>query len=209
MIISQQVELKNSRTSPSVEKLLLNIQKVVPLTERDCEIIQTSFEFRKLDKKEILLESGEITRCVAFVTEGCLRSYSTDENGFEHILQFAPEGWWITDMSGFVSQSKSSLDIEAILPSEVLLLTRQSQLNLFDEVPILERYFRILLENSLVSTRRRLMGNLSSQAKDRYINFGNVYPGLEQIIPQKLIASYIGVTPEFLSKLRSQILRAH
>ncbi|MFM7311237.1 MAG: Crp/Fnr family transcriptional regulator [Flavobacteriales bacterium] len=192
-----------------METLLLNIQKVVPLSEKDREIILASFEFRKLEKKETLIESGELTRCVAFVLEGCLRSYSTDDNGFEHILQFAPEGWWITDMSGFVSQSKSSLDIEAIIPSEVMLLTRQNQLHLFDQVPILERYFRILLENSLVSTRRRLMGNLSSQAKNRYLDFEKVYPGLEQKIPQKLIASYIGVTPEFLSKLRSQLLRAH
>ncbi|MFM7730318.1 MAG: Crp/Fnr family transcriptional regulator [Flavobacteriales bacterium] len=186
-----------------METLLLNIQKVVPLSEKDREIILASFEFRKLEKKETLIESGELTRCVAFVLEGCLRSYSTDDNGFEHILQFAPEGWWITDMSGFVSQSKSSLDIEAIIPSEVMLLTRQNQLHLFDQVPILVRYFRILLENSLVSTRRRLMGNLSSQAKNRYLDFEKVYPGLEQKIPQKLIASYIGVTPEFLSKLRS------
>lgn len=190
------------------EQLLLSIQKVVQLTPEEQQQLISYFEFRSVEKRELLVQSGEITRFVAFVSDGCLRSFSTDDNGFEHIMQFAPKGWWITDMSGFISESPSSLDIESILPSQVLLLTRTAQLSLFDAMPKLERYFRILLENSLVSTRRRLLGNLSRQAKDRYLEFGQVYPGLEQILPQKLIASYIGVTPEFLSKLRSQLLRA-
>jgi CRP-like cAMP-binding protein len=193
---------------PMHEQLLSNIQKVVELTSEEQEQLIRYFEYRALDKRELLVKSGEVTRFVAFVCDGCLRSFSTDDNGFEHIMQFAPKGWWITDMSGFISESPSAQDIEAILPSHVFLLTRTAQLELFDAMPKLERYFRILLENSLVSTRRRLLGNLSRQAKERYLEFGQVYPGLEQILPQKLIASYIGVTPEFLSKLRSQMLRA-
>lgn len=189
------------------EQLLASIQKVVDLTSSEQERISGYFEYRSFEKRTLLMSSGEATRYVAFVVDGCLRSFSTDENGFEHIMQFAPTGWWITDMYGFISETPSTLDIEAILPSNTLLLTRSAQLELFDTVPKMERYFRVLLENSLVSTRRRLLGNLSRQAKDRYLEFSQVYPGLEQILPQKLIASYIGVTPEFLSKLKSHIIR--
>lgn len=152
-----------------------------------------------------MLQQGQVARDAAFVLSGCLRAYSIDDNGFEHILQFAPAGWWVTDMYSWISGNPSYLQIDAIRESQVALLSRKDQLELFDRIPGLERYFRILTENNLVSTRQRLMDNLSLTAKQRYQQFCRTYPDIIHEIPQKLIASYIGVTPEFLSKIRGEM----
>lgn len=183
--------------------LISNFQKHVHLSSEEAEMIAASLRPTRLKKKQLLLHQGQIAKDAAFVVDGCLKSYSVDDNGFEHILQFAPSEWWITDMYSFISQKESILNIEVIVDAEVLLLSRIDQLKLFDKIPKLERYFRILTENSLVSTRQRLIDNLSLTAKQRYEQFCSTYPSLIHILPQKQIASFIGVTPEFLSKLRA------
>lgn len=186
---------------------LLNIKKHIHLSEADGDLIEQTWRRVKIPKKEFLFERGDVTKDAALVISGCLRSYSLDENGFEHIMQFAPANWWITDMYSFISQKPGDLSVQAILDSEVVLLSRKDQLMLFDKIPALERYFRILTENSLVAYRQRLIDNLSLSAKQRYANFCQTFPSLINDVPQKLIAAYIGVTPEFLSKIRSEYLR--
>lgn len=187
--------------------LVNNIARHILLSEADRNKIAARFRIKEVQRKELLFKEGQIAKDVAFVLSGCLRSYSVDENGFEHILQFAPADWWITDMYSVLSQKPAYLTIEVIEAGEVALLSREDQLHLFDEVPALERYFRIITENALVSTRQRLIDNLSLTARQRYEQFCQTYPSLVHDIPQKLIASYIGVTPEFLSKMRSDLLR--
>lgn len=187
--------------------LLNNISRHIILSEADRKTIASRFTLREIKKKDFLLKEGHVAKDVAFVLSGCLRSYSVDENGFEHILQFAPSDWWITDMYSFISQKKAYLNIEVINSGEVALLSRHNQLQLFDEVPSLERYFRIITENALVSSRQRLIDNLSLTARQRYEQFCITYPTMVNDIPQKLIAAYIGVTPEFLSKMRSELLK--
>lgn len=186
---------------------LLNIKKHIHLSEAEGDLIEHTWRRVKLAKKEFLFERGEVTKDAALIISGCLRSFSLDENGFEHIMQFAPSNWWITDMYSFISQKPGDLSVQAIMDSEVVLLSRKDQLMLFDQIPALERYFRILTENSLVAYRQRLIDNLSLSAKQRYANFCQTFPTLINDIPQKLIAAYIGVTPEFLSKMRSEYLR--
>lgn len=187
--------------------LVNNIARHILLSEEDRKKIAARFRIKEVRRKELLIKEGQVAKDVAFVLSGCLRSFSVDENGFEHILQFAPSDWWITDMYSYISQKPAYLTIEAISAGEVALLSRKDQLHLFDEVPALERYFRIITENALVSTRQRLIDNLSLTARQRYEHFCTTYPSLVHDIPQKLIASYIGVTPEFLSKMRSDLLR--
>ena len=187
--------------------LINNIARHIFLSEEDRNKIAARFRIIKVERKEILIHEGQVAKDVAFVLSGCLRSYSVDENGFEHILQFAPSDWWITDMYSFISQQKAYLNVEVINSGEVALLSRTDQLYLFDEVPVLERYFRIITENALVSSRQRLIDNLSLTARQRYEHFCQTYPSLVNDLPQKLIASYIGVTPEFLSKMRSNMLK--
>jgi len=187
----------------SIQKIIDSFEKHIRLNDKEKVCLTEKFVFKKLKKRQFLLEENEHANEVAFVTSGCLRCYSIDKNGFEHILQFAPELWWITDMYSFISQKESNLNIDALVDSEMYLLSRENQLKLFDEIPQLERYFRILTENALISSRQRLVDGLSLTAKQRYQNFCKIYPTLINDLPQKQIAAYIGVTPEFLSKLRS------
>lgn len=191
----------------SLDLLLQNLSRHISLSAEDKKTIASRFRIQPVARKALLIQEGQIAREVAFVLSGCLRSYSVDENGFEHILQFAPADWWITDMYSFISQKPAYLNVEVTTAGEVALLSREDQLKLFNEVPVLERYFRIITENALVSTRQRLIDNLSLTARQRYAHFCDTYPSLVHDIPQKLIASYIGVTPEFLSKMRSEWLR--
>ena len=185
---------------------LENMRRHVKLTEEEEEVVLSKFRPVNLKRKEYLLQQGQVARDLAFVVEGCLRAFALDDNGFEHILQFAPAGWWISDMSSVISRRESLLNVDAIKPSYLLLLSREDQLTLFDEVPKLERYFRVLTENGLVSSRMRLIENLSLTARQRYLRFCQTYPNLINEIPQKYIASFIGVTPEILSKIRGEKL---
>ena len=190
----------------NTELFLDNMRKHIRLSEEEEAVVISKLRPVNLKRREHLLKQGQVARDLAFVMEGCLRAYALDDNGFEHILQFAPAGWWISDMSSVISRRESLLNVDAIKPSEVLLLSREDQLSLFDEVPKLERYFRVLTENGLVSSRMRLIENLSLTARQRYQRFCQTYPNLINEIPQKYIASFIGVTPEFLSKIRGEKL---
>ena len=154
----------------------------------------------------MLLKDGEICRYSSFVIHGCLRGFSVDENGFEHVLNFAPQNWWIADMYSLITQKTGVLNIEALEDTEILTLSKISQEELYVKVPVFERFFRIITENSLVSYQQRLLDNLSLTAEERYNNFCKRYPTLISCVPSKQIASYIGVTPEFFSKMKHQML---
>ncbi len=179
-----------------------SISKHISLNKNEEDHFHSLLKLRKLKRKEFLLQSGEVCTHSAFVTSGCLRGYTIDENGFEHILQFAPPDWWIADMYSLISQKPGNLFIEAMEESEVLLLSKEDQEKLYSDIPKFERFFRIITENSLVASRQRVIDSLSLSAKQRYEKFCSIYPTVFNTIPQKHIASYIGVTPEFLSKLK-------
>jgi len=184
--------------------LLQNIAKHIQLSGDEEKYFLSGWQSKKLRRKQFLLQEGEVTRHGAFVVSGLLRMYSIDKNGFEHILQFAPPGWWIGDMKSFLSQQPGSLYIDALEDSEILLMEKTFLDQLYKKVPAFERFFRILAENSLATYQQRLIDNLSLPAIDRYNNFCRLYPSLIERLPQKQVASYIGVTPEFLSKMLSQ-----
>ena len=182
-----------------------NIEKYFTLSEAEKETILGLTQIKKLRKKEFLLLEGEVSKCSAFVLSGCLRSYFVDTNGFEHILQFAIEDWWITDMMSITTQTAANLNIDAIQDSELLILTRENQLELFEKCPKMEKYFRIITEKGMANIQTRLLENMSLPAVQRYKNLTKKYPKIVEKVPQKLIASFLGITPEFLSKLRHQL----
>jgi CRP-like cAMP-binding protein len=186
------------------ELLRQHISKQISLDKEEEGQIIAHLKNKKLKKKQFLLHEGDVQRQRVFVTTGCLRSYSIDKNGFEHVLQFAPAGWWIGDMRSYITQEPGILNIDAIEDSELLLLSKEAVDQLFLTIPKLERMFRILTENSLATYQQRLIDNLSLPAFERYNNFCRLYPSLIELLPQKQIASYIGVTPEFLSKMLRQ-----
>lgn len=190
-----------------MKSILQNISKHISLTLEEEQLFLSKIEVQHFKAKTILHNAGEICKHSYFVNSGLLRSFNINDNIVEHVLHFACEGWWIGDMYSLLSQKTGNLFIEVLEDSEVVLLSKENQEQLYFEIPKLERFFRILTENSLVAHQERLMDNLSLSAEDRFEKFCKKYPTLIQKVPQKQIASYIGVTPEFFSKMKSRMLR--
>lgn len=182
--------------------IIKNISRHIELSMEEEQYFISILQPKKVKKKQFLLHENQVCTSSIFVVSGCLRAYTIDDNGFEHILQFAPSEWWVADMYSLITQKAGNLNIDALEDSEVLLLPQIAQEKLFVEIPKFERFFRIITENSLVANRQRVIDGLSLSAQQRYANFCKIYPTIIHTIPQKQVAAYIGVTPEFLSKLR-------
>jgi CRP-like cAMP-binding protein len=187
--------------------ILNNISGYIHLDDKDKAFFISLLKPMKLKRRQMLLRQGEVCRYSSFVTQGCLRGFSVDENGFEHVLNFAPQNWWIADMYSLITQKPGVLNIDALEDTEILTLSKVSQEELYVKIPVFERFFRIIIENSLVTYQQRLLDNLSLPAEERYNNFCRRYPTLITCLPSKQIAAYIGVTPEFFSKMRHQMLK--
>lgn len=185
----------------SYHLLLQHISKHVILTEEEVRYFTSLLHTKKLKRKQYLNQEGDISKGPAFVAQGILRSYSLDKNGFEHVIQFAPPGWWIGDIYSIVKQQPGRLYVDAVEDSEIIWLWKSDLDELYSKIPKFERFFRILAENSIINYQDRLISNLSLPAMERYASFCRQYPSLIQCLPQKQVASYIGVTPEFLSKM--------
>ncbi len=188
-------------------QIVENISKIVTLTPQEQALFLSKTETKNYKAKTIILNAGEVCKHSYFVNSGLLRSFTINDNIVEHVLSFACEGWWIGDMYSLLSQKPGNLFVEVMEDSEVVLLSKENQEKLYTEIPKLERFFRILTENSLVANQERLMDSLSLTAEERFEKFCKKYPTLIQKVPQKQIASYIGVTPEFFSKMKSKLLR--
>lgn len=184
-----------------------NVRKHIDLQDEEAAFFLSLLKTKQVKRKQFLLKEKEICHHSIFVNEGCLRGYTLDKNGYEHILQFAPKNWWIADMFSMLSGQPGDLYIDALEDSDVLLLHVEDREKLMLKVPKFERFFRIILENSLITFRQRLMENLGLPALERYLLFCKRYPTLIERLPQKQVAAYIGVTPEFLSKMRADMLR--
>jgi CRP-like cAMP-binding protein len=187
--------------------ILDNIGKIVALTAAEEALLLSKLDIRHYKAKNMVLRAGEVCTHSYFVNSGLLRSFTINDHIVEHVMSFACAGWWIGDMYSLLSQQPGTLFIEVLEDAEVVLLSKTDQEALYTAVPKLERFFRILTENSLVANQERLMDNLSLTAEERFEKFCKRYPSLIQQVPQKQIASYIGVTPEFFSKMKSKLLR--
>jgi CRP-like cAMP-binding protein len=187
--------------------ILDNLSKHISLTPQEQELFLSKTEIRQYKAKTVLLNADEICKTSYFVNSGVLRSFNINDNIVEHVLSFACSGWWISDMYSLLSQKPGNLFIQVLEDAEVVLLSKENQEALYQEIPKLERFFRILTENSLVAYQERLMDNLSLTAEERFEKFCKKHNDLIQKVPQKQIASYLGVTPEFFSKMKSKMLR--
>lgn len=185
--------------------LYKKLAESISLTSEEFEFCKTLFVPKKLRKRQYLLQEGDVCKYTTFVSKGFLRSYSVDDKGNEHILQFAFEGWWLADLYSFLTGEPSKLNMEAMEPCELLLITKPSWELLLEKIPAFEKYFRILIQNNLIATQRRLMGNLSETAEQKYLNFITNYPGCLRRVPLHMIASYLGIQPETLSRIRSNL----
>ena len=187
--------------------ILDNIAKHVSLTPEEQSLFLSKTETHPYKVKTILLNVGEVCKHSYFVNSGILRSFNINDNIVEHVLSFSCSGWWMSDMYSYFSQKPGQLFIEVLEDAEVVSLSKENQDQLYLEIPKLERFFRILIENSLVANQQRLMDNLSLSAEERFEKFCTKYGTLVHKIPQKQIASFIGVTPEFFSKMKARLLK--
>lgn len=187
------------------DTLFTNIQNKIDLTESEKNNLKSYFTLKKLSKKQHLLKEGDICRQLSFVNKGLLKSYYLDEKGMEHINMFAFEGWWISDFNSFINQEKAVLNIDAIEETELLIITLEDYEELMIKTPVIERYFRILYQNSLITKDYRLIVSNSFSAEEKYREFANKNPKVIQRIPHNLIASYLGLSPETVSRIRKKI----
>ena len=181
-----------------------HISRIIDVSEEDKRIFESLVEVQKVKKKTLLLEEGQLCAYEYFILEGCVRSYYTDENFIEHTIMFAIEGWWTGNLKSFVRNTPSDFSLQAQEDTIVLRLSKPKLEKLYAQVPIFERYFRILLQNRLLATQDRISNHLSSSASERYAQFLKKYPQIEQRVPLKHIASYLGITPTYLSRLRKK-----
>lgn len=187
------------------ELLQKKIIETIQITDEEFDYCKTLFIPKKLRKRQYLLQEGDVCKYTAFVEKGLLRTYSVDEKGNEHILQFSSEGWWASDLYSFLTGEPSLFNLEALEECELLLITKPSWDLLLQNIPAFERYFRILIQNNLIATQRRLMGSMSDSAEERYMKLLKSFPDNIQRVPQHMIASYLGITRETLSRIRSQM----
>jgi CRP-like cAMP-binding protein len=195
--------MKTILSHTSTEPLLEYFGRLYTLSEEEKELIKTKFHSRLFRKRQYVLQEGNICTHFNFVVRGCLRSYKIDEKGNIHILQFAPENHWINDLGSFHSIKPSALNIDALEDTVVLQISRDDLISLYIKAPKFDRIFRILTENGFIRLQERLLHNITSTAEERYQSFMDIYPQLANRLSQVQIASFIGVTPEFLSRIRN------
>jgi CRP-like cAMP-binding protein len=189
------------------ELVLKNISKHIQLDKSETDLFVSLLQSKKLNRKEFLLRQGDICLTDNFIVKGCLRVYSIDDNGFEHIIMFGIEDWWVSDLLSFLTETKSNYFIDALEDTELLQISKNKLERLYKEIPKFERFFRLILQNAYVTQQQRINQNLSLNAEQRYLNFIKKYRAFEQRIPQKQLAAYLGITPVFLSMLRKKLTR--
>ncbi len=184
-----------------------HIKKHTQISDENLEKFSNAFTLQKVAKKEFLLKEGEICQFEGFVTGGCFKVFHSDQDGTEHTLYFAIEDWWVADVDSFTNSKPSQLNIQALENSEVLLISKQNKEKLYQEIPEIEKLFRIMSQKNLVALQRRMIDNLSKTADQRYLDFLAKYPKITQRLTNIQIAAYLGVSPEFVSKIRRKITK--
>lgn len=187
------------------EALIKNFEKYIDLSPSEKEQVLSYFDRKILPKKNMLLNEGEICRFEAYFLRGCARMYYTDSNGFDVTVQFALEDWWASDIASFHEQKPSDFNIETLEECEVLLLYLPQKERLLKDMPKFERYFRLLIQRHLCTIQDRIIHTIAKSATERYVDFLQLYPNIPQRVAQHYIASYLGISPEFVSKIRKRL----
>jgi len=187
------------------ELFFQKLNEKITFSEEEQTIIRGYLTTKKIRKKQYLLQEGDVCKTIAFVERGALKGYSVDEKGAEHILQFALEGWIISDLYSFMSGEPATYNIDALEDSEVVLITKAAQEELFIKVPKYESYSRMQITGAYLAMQKRVSSLISLSLEERYLYFINLYPTIVQRVPQHMIASYLGLTPETVSRIRKKL----
>ena len=184
---------------------LTYLKRYIILTPAEENILLEKLKHRKYLKGQYIVQEGDICRYQTFVVKGKTRTFYLDEQGKEHIVMFGIENWWTGDLGSFITQKPADFNVQCLANTEVIQISYQNPEQLYKEIPKIERFFRILIQNAYVNTQKRIVRNYSLSARERYILFCEEYPEIVQRVPQYMIASYLGITKEFLSHIRKQI----
>ncbi len=185
--------------------LIQHLESFIPLTGEEKVLLEERFVLRKVKRREKILVAGEVCKHYTFIVEGCFRMFGVDDKGFEHNIQFAAENDWIADIGSFHTQKASLLNIEALELGLVLQVKQQDLYYLYKNIRKLNLIFKVLIEQKYIELQNRVLQNFSSTAEERYLSFLEQYPLLFNRLPNTQIASYLGITPEFLSKVRKKL----
>lgn len=188
------------------EQLFDNLSRYIDISGQDKEDINSLLIQRHFKKGQLINSVGEINKYTNFIINGSIRVYYIDSNGGEHNIQLGITGWWISDFSSFITQDAGSLYLEALEKTEVLSFSYENIQILYSKIPKMERFFRLLTEKAYAAFQDRMLTSLSLDAEQRYLKFRNAYPQKDLLIPQKHIASYLGMSAEFLSKIKKRIM---
>ncbi|MBK1896555.1 Crp/Fnr family transcriptional regulator [Chryseobacterium paridis] len=199
--------MKENLVLASVEPLIDYFNRIIPLNADERQLVTELFKPRLYRRKQYILQEGDLCNQFNFVVRGCIRLYKIDEKGNTHIIQFAPENWWMNDIRSFHKRLPSELNIDALEDTMILQISHENLITLYKNAPKFDRIFRVLLENSFVTLQNRLLQNISSTAEERYLSFMQTYSQLANRLPQTQIASFLGITPEFLSRLRNRLVK--
>ena len=184
-----------------------HVTKCANLSTEELAYFNSVLKYKSVPKKTILLHEGDICNFEAYVNKGCIRSYYIDENGFEVTLQFAIEDWWVSDIASFQDHTPANMFIETLEDCELLILSPQTKEELLAKVPKLERVFRLMVQRNLAVLQSRLFKTISTSAQEKYLDFLKRYPTIPQRVAQHYIASYLGISAEFLSKVRTKMAK--
>lgn len=187
--------------------LLQSIREHVSLSEEEWQLCRDHIRPRRMKKRQFLLQEGEVCRSIAFIEKGALFSYSIDQKGSQQVMQFGFEGWWIADLQSFLTGTPSTLNIEVLEDSSLLLIDRDSQEMLLGEIPAYETYTRIIFQNAYVALQQRVENALGRTAEEKYTRLMERNPEFLNRVPLHLVASYLGISPETLSRVRGQLSR--
>jgi CRP-like cAMP-binding protein len=191
----------------SIDKLLSSFDNYLPLNEAEREDLGGRVIERKIKRRQFILQEDDVCKHYTFVAEGCFKKFQVDDKGTEHNLQFAAEGDWLMEIDSFYFDKPSRVYIEAIEPSVIFQINKPDLFHLFTNNPKFDRNFRVIVENRFVELENRILQAISSTAEERYLAFIKQYPHLLSRLPNTQIASYLGITPEFLSKVRKDLSR--
>ena len=197
--------MRHNKQEMNCDLLITNISKHISLTAEEIEFFTSLLKSRSLANGEFLLREGDICKYESFVTKGCLKTYYLDENGFEHIIDFSIEEWWADDLYSLLTQTASKSNIKAIENTDILQIGKTDLELLYQKIPKFERFFRVLFQNAYITQREQINQALSASAEERYLLFLKKKPYAEKRFAQKDIASYLGVTPQFLSTLKKKL----
>lgn len=182
-----------------------HLDKFISVSEEEYISIFSFFQVLEVKKKQDLMQNGEVCRYMYFVLQGCLRKFFVNQKGIEQTTEFAIEKWWITDTFAYERQVKSEFNIQAVEKSSILMIDQNTQERLLQKHPVMERYFRMIYQRAYAASERRIRYLYEMTREELYVHFITLHPGFVQRIPQYLVASFLGFTPEYLSEIRAKL----